>query len=110
MATVNIFVSLTVSLALTLVLELGFALLWGAGKNDLPLVALANVLTNPVVVLCHTLAALFFPAALLPVTLVLEAGAVLAEGRVFATRGEIRFPWGFALCANLFSFSIGFLI
>ena len=106
----NIFASLAVSLALTLVLELGFALLWGAERHDLPLVALANVLTNPAVVLCHTLAALFFPAALPPVTLVLEAGAVLVEGRLFATRGDIRFPWGFSLCANLFSFSIGFLI
>lgn len=91
-------------------LELGLALLWGAGRRDLPLVALANVLTNPVAVLFHALAALFFPAALLPVTLALEAGAVLVEGRLFATRGGIRFPWGFALCANLFSFSVGLLI
>ena len=106
----NIFVSLAVSLALTLVLELGFALLWGAGKHDLPLVALANVLTNPVVVLCHTLTALFFPAALPPVIFVLEVGAVLVEGRLFSTRGDIRFPWGFSLCANLFSFSVGLLI
>lgn len=106
----SIFVSLAVSLALTLVLELGLALLWGAGRRDLPLVALANVLTNPVAVLCRTLAALFYPAALIPVTFVLEAGAVLVEGRLFATRGDIRFPWGFALCANLFSFSVGLLI
>ena len=106
----SIFVSLAVSLALTLVLELGFALLWGVGRSGLPLVALANVLTNPVVVLCHTLAALFFPAALLPVTFVLEAGAVLVEGRLFAGRGRIRSPWAFSLCANLFSFSIGLLI
>lgn len=106
----NIFVSLAVSLALTLVLELGFALLWGVGRRDLLLVALANVLTNPAVVLCHTLTALFHPAALIPVTFALEAGAVLAEGRLFATRGDIRFPWGFSLCANLFSFSIGMMI
>ena len=106
----NIFVSLAVSLALTLVLELGFALLWGAGKHNLSLIALANVLTNPVVVLCHALAALFLPGALPPVTFVLEAGAVLTEGRLFATRGDIRFPWGFSLCANLFSFSVGLLI
>ena len=106
----NIFISLAVSLALTLALELGFALLWGAGRRDLPLVALANVLTNPPVVLGSTLAALFFPAALPPVTFVLEAGAVLVEGRLFAERGGIRFPWGFSLCANLFSFSVGLLI
>lgn len=106
----SIFASLAVSLALTLVLELGFALLWGAARRDLALVALANVLTNPAVVLGYTLTALFFPAALPPVTLVLEAGAVLVEGRLFAARGDIRFPWGFSLCANLFSFSVGLLI
>ena len=106
----SVLVSLAVSLALTLVLELGFALLWGAGIHNLSLIALANVLTNPVVVLCHTLAALFLPGALPPVTFALEAGAVLAEGRLFATRGDIRSPWGFALCANLFSFSVGLLI
>lgn len=106
----NIFASLAVSLVLTLVLESGVALLWGIGKRDLPLVALANVLTNPVVVLCHTLAALFIPATLLPVTFVLEAGAITVEGRLFATRGGIRFPWAFSLCANLFSFSVGLLI
>lgn len=106
----SIFVSLAVSLALTLVLESGFSLLWGVGKRDLALVALANVLTNPVVVLCHTLTAIFIPAALPPVTFILEAGAVLAEGRLFSTRGGIRFPWVFSLCANLFSFFIGLLI
>lgn len=106
----NIFASLAVSLTLTLVLELGFALLWGVGRRDLSLVALANVLTNPAVVLCHALAALFIPAALPPVTFILEAGAILVEGRLFADRGGIRFPWGFSLCANLFSFSVGLLI
>ena len=106
----SIFASLAVSLALTLVLELGFSLLWGAGKRDLPLVALANVLTNPVVVLCHTLTALFIPAALPQVTFALEAGAILVEGRLFSTRGGIRFPWLFSMCANLFSFSVGLLL
>ena len=106
----SVFVSLSVSLALTLVLELGFALLWGVGRRDLSLVALANVLTNPAVVLCHALASLFFPAALLPVTFALETAAILVEGWLFAGRGGIRFPWGFSICANLFSFSVGLLI
>lgn len=106
----NLFVSLAVSLALTLALELTFALLWGARRGDLALVALANVLTNPVVVLCHGLAALWFPVALLPVTMALEAGAVLVEGWLFATRSDIRFPWAFSLCANLFSFTVGLFL
>ena len=44
------------SLALTLVLEELFALLWGLrGRRELTVVALVNILTNPpVVLLCHT--------------------------------------------------------
>lgn len=103
----SIFLSLAVSLLLTLVLELGFALLWGVGRRDLPLVGLANVLTNPVVVLCYMLVAFFAPKVLIPAVVVLEAGAVVVEGWLFHTRSDIRFPWAFALCANLFSLTIG---
>lgn len=103
----SIFLSLAVSLLLTLALELGYALLWGVGRRDLPLVALANVLTNPVVVLCYTAAAVFIPRLLIPAVAVLEVGAVVVEGWLFHTRSDIRFPWAFGLCANLFSLTIG---
>ena len=106
----SIFISLAVSLALTLALELAFALLWRVGREDLLLVALTNVLTNPVVVLCHALASLWVPTLLVPVTLALELGAVLVEGRLFATRSHIRAPWAFSLCANLLSFLVGLLL
>lgn len=106
----NIFLSLGVSLALTLALELGFALLWGVEGRDLPLAALVNVLTNPLVVLCHALTAQFWPAGLVGVTLLLEAGAVAVEGYLYRSRSGIRFPWAFSLCANLFSFTIGLLL
>ena len=105
----NIFLSLAVSLLLTLALELGFALLWGVERLDYLLVALANVLTNPVVVLCYTVAASFIPRLLIPAVAVLELGAVAVEGWLFHTRSDVRFPWAFALCANLFSFTIGLL-
>ena len=103
----SIFLSLAISLLLTLVLELCFALLWGVSRRDLPLVALANVLTNPVVVLCYTVVASFAPGLRIPAVAVLEAGAVVVEGWLFHTRSDIRVPWAFALCANLFSFTIG---
>lgn len=106
----SIFLSLAVSLFLTLALELGFALLWGVGRRDLPLVALANVVTNPVVVLCYTVAASFAPRLLIPAAAVLELGAVAVEGWLFQTRGDIRFPWAFSLCANLFSFTVGLFL
>lgn len=106
----NIFVSLAVSLALTLILELLFALLWGVKRHDLPLVALVNVLTNPVVVLCYAVTGICFPGLLLPVTLALEVGAVLVEGWLLSTRSDIRLPWLFAVCVNLFSFTVGSLL
>lgn len=106
----RIFLSLAVSLLLTLVLELGFALLWGVERRDLTLVALANVLTNPVVVLCYTVTATFASRLLIPAVAVLEAGAVAVEGWLFQIRSDIRFPWAFSLCANLFSFTIGLIL
>ena len=106
----GLLLSLALSLLLTLALELGFALLWHVGRRDLPLVALANVLTNPAVVFCHAAAAAFVPGLLAPVTAALEIGAVLAEGWLFKTRSDIRAPWLFAVCANLFSFVVGLFL
>lgn len=102
--------SLALSLALTLLLEGAFALLWGVEREDFGLVALVNVLTNPAVVLCHFLVAALLPQMLLPATLALEAGAVLAEGYLYARRGRMALPWLFALCANLFSYCVGTLL
>lgn len=102
--------SLALSLALTLALELGFALLWGVEREDLLLVALGNVLTNPAVVLCHHAAAVYLPAALVWTTLALELGAVGVEGCLYHGRSRIMFPWIFSLCANLFSFTVGLLL
>ena len=106
----SIFLSLAISLFLTLVLELGFALLWGVSRRDLLLVALANALTNPVVVLCYTVTVSFIPRLLTPIVAVLELGAVAVEGWLFRTRSDIRYPWIFALCVNLFSFTIGLIL
>lgn len=106
----SLFWSLAISLVLTLMLELGFALLWGVERSDLSLVALVNVLTNPVAVLCHTWAAIYRPTALLWVTLALELGAVGTEGYLYRGRSQIPFPWAFSLCANLFSFTAGLLL
>lgn len=106
----RVFVSLALSLALTLIFELGFTLLWGVKREDLQLVVLVNVLTNPVVVLCHRAALLWWPGAILWVTAALELGAVAAEGYLYQTRSRVRFPWAFSICVNLFSFTIGLLL
>lgn len=93
--------SLVVSLSLTLVIELIFALTWGVRGKKLWLVVGMNVLTNPAAVTVHFL----FPA--FPV-LVLEAAVVAVEG--LCARGDIRRPWLFALLANILSWSVGLLL
>lgn len=94
-----------VSLFLTLLLEEGLALLWGVRGRDLLLVALVNVLTNPLVVLTHN--------ALLPYGVVLhtvlpEILAVAAEAFLYLRReNRIPHPALFAVTANLLSYATG---
>ena len=103
---------LAVSLALTLVLEELFALVWGLrGRRELGTVALVNVLTNPpVVLLYHTAVGLWgWPAAV--VTAVLETAAVLVEWRCYRLcSDQLQRPLLFALLANLFSYGAGRVI
>ncbi len=106
----ELFVSLGVSLTLTLILEVLLALVWRIGRQDLPVVVLANVLTNPAVVLGHWIALLYWPRWLVPITLALELGAVAAEGEVYRRRSQIRHPWGLSLAANALSFCTGLLL
>lgn len=106
----SLFLSLAGSLALTLALELSFALAWRVDRRDLPAVALANLLTNPIVVLCYHGAAWYLPNILPAATLALELGAVAAEGLVYRRRSRISRPWTFSVCANAFSFFTGLLL
>ena len=106
----SVFLSLAVSLTLTLLLELGLALCWRVRKSDLRAVALANLLTNPVVVLCHLTARYYLPAFLPFVTAVSELSAFAAEGFLYSARSRIRRPWLFSLCANLFSYTVGIIL
>ena len=94
-------ISLGVSLSLTLVIELVYALVWGVRGRDIWLVVLMNIMTNPTVVTIHFL----FPT--FPI-LILEAAVVGAEG--LCARGRIRQPWLYALLVNTLSYSIGLLL
>lgn len=104
--------TLAISLALTLVLEEAFALVWGLrGRRELGTVALVNVLTNPpVVLLYHTAVGLLgWNAAV--VTAVLETAAVLVEWRYYRLCSQqLRRPLLFALLANAFSYGAGRVI
>lgn len=105
----GVFISLAGSLLLTLALELAFALLWRVERADLPAVALANVLTNPVVVLCVHIAERYAPGPRPSAVLALELGAAAAEALVYSRRSRIPRPLLFSLCANAFSFFAGLL-
>lgn len=105
------FFALGVSLALTLAAELGFALLCRRRGRVLVLVALVNVLTNPLVVQ----AALLWRAFALPgyaaAVAVLELLAVWLEGFLYRkSRMGFARPYVFSLAANALSFGLGLLL
>ena len=103
---------LAVSLLLTLVFEEGFALVWGLrNKRELGLVALVNILTNPPVVLLYYTATGPLHRNAIPVTIVLEAAAILVEWRCYrAFSDQVKHPFLFALLVNLFSYGAGCVI
>lgn len=104
--------ALAASLALTLLLEEGFALAWGLrGRRELGLAALVNCLTNPPAVLAfHTAAGLWGWNRTLTAA-ALECAVVLAEWRCWrAFSRQVRRPLLFSLAANAFSYGAGCLI
>ena len=100
------------SLALTLVLEELFALLWGLrGRRELTVVALVNVLTNPPVVLLYHTAVGLWGWNAVSVTVLLEGAAVAVEWRCYRLcSDQLQRPLLFALLANLFSYGAGCVI
>ena len=109
--------SLGISLLLTLILEVGFALLWSlrtpglrAGR-ELTLVVLVNCLTNPVVVLLANTALAYWHWNALWLIPILELAAILVEWLCYRACSEaLRRPFLFSLCANLFSVLTGFVL
>ena len=105
------FAALGVSLALTLAVELGFALLCRCRGRTLGLVALANVLTNPPVVQTALLWRSFALPGYAAAVAVLELLAVAVEGFLYRkSRLGFAHPYGFSLAANALSFGLGLLL
>ena len=104
--------SLGMSLLLTLVLELGTGYLYGIReKKDIVLLTLVNILTNPLVVLSYYLVVHYSNMNRIAIVIVLEVMAIITEGYYYRTYGKtFTHPMLFALCANIFSFSIGQLL
>lgn len=105
--------ALAISLGMTLILELAFALFWGIrGHHDLWLAVLVNVLTNPVVVFVYY----YVRIRRLPlnygwITIGMEAFAVVTEALLYKKFSRtVQRPWLFSLSANAFSYAAGELI
>lgn len=100
-----------ISFILTIAVEIVFALAAGIRtRKDILLVFLANLLTNPAVVLLYYLAVYYTVWPPVLVKLPLEISAVLAEACCYKAYGmDIRRPFLFSLGANLISFSVGIL-
>lgn len=105
--------ALAISLGITLILELAFALFWGIrDHHDLRLAVLVNVLTNPIVVFVYYYVRIrHLPLNYGWITIGMEAFAVVTEALLYKKFSRtIQRPWLFSLSANAFSYAVGELI
>ena len=107
----NIFLVLAVSLGLTLIIELAFALCCKIRTpRDILLVVLVNLLTNPAVVLTSALLRERLSVSAVFIVLPLELSAGTIEGICYKYRAEqIKRPFLFSFCANALSYCLGFV-
>ncbi len=107
----KLWLSLIVSLLLTEVIELVFALVWGVRGRELWLVVLVNLLTNPLAVLGYALLRNVLPWPLLWIQLPIELMVFVLEALLYLRLSRtIRRPLLFALCINLVSYGLGLVI
>jgi hypothetical protein len=102
----SVYFALVVSLGLTVLLEAGVFFISGKrNTKDFLLLIIANIITNPVVVLIYWLT----PYRLMKIPL--ELSAFLLEGFLYNKYGLCyKRPYLFSLAANAFSFGAGELI
>lgn len=107
---------LLISLVLTLAFECGLAFILGIReRSSLELVALAQCLTNPLVVAGVALASSYLnPTFELFVIVVLELAAILVEARLYAGKLNSN-TWAgrellFSVFLNTFSFALGLVL
>ena len=98
------------SLLLTELIELSAALLLKK-REDMGLIALANLMTYPAVVYLSLLTKALRPGLYPAAAAVTELLAVLAEGYAYKRRAaKIARPMLFSLCMNALSFGTGLVI
>lgn len=103
---------MAISLLMTLILELLFALCLGIRtRKEIRLVVLVNVLTNPVVVFTTYMNYICVFANTIVLTVVLELAAVVAEALLYQKHSRmVVHPWLFSFGINAFSYLSGELI
>lgn len=103
---------LVVSLILTQIIELLFALLTGIrDKRELSLIFLTNLVTNPPTVLISRLFYYFGGIALYRYAFLLEILVVILEGIIYSKCSNfIKHPFMFALAINALSFTAWLII
>ena len=101
-------------LALTIVVELAVALavFHVRDARHIAVVALAQIVTNPPLVLAAIVAGVAFDSefAFATMLIVLEMAAVVAEGGIYRYAGLSDRPYILSLACNAASFAIGFAI
>jgi hypothetical protein len=104
---------MAVCLGVTLAAETGTAFLLGYRRRDLLFIALANMLTNPPVVVLSYMSGLFWgKAAKIAALAALESAAFLTEAAVYAKTLERKKlnPFLLSLILNAVSYLFGLLI
>ncbi|MFI3168082.1 MAG: hypothetical protein R3Y32_08220 [Bacillota bacterium] len=100
---------LAIGVLSTLATELSVALIFKVKKTDLYIVALSNILTNPLVVLLYYLFAHGMPYEIIIIA-ILEITAIITEWIIYKKRTSIASPAVFAVVANAVSYGIGLMI
>ena len=104
--------ALAVSLALTLLVELDAALVYGVrSRYDLLVTCLVNVITNPLAVMSYLLLTRFTSLGPWAVKLPIEVLVLLSETLLFRKFAEtVKKPLLYAAVLNIVSFSVGEVI
>ena len=104
----SLFCSMALALTCTLVLELVFALAWGLRRQQLWMVVLMNILTNPAANAFYSFMTISLGWPRLWPAIALELAVIAAEG--FCCRGLMKNTWCFVILVNLFSYAAGLLL
>ena len=103
-------VTLAVSLALTLAVELPLLYAFGVRGRELVIGVFVNIMTNPPIVFVYDLLCAFTDIPRAVSLAVLETAVFLTEGAVFRAGTELKKPFLVSLAVNGASFAVGLMI